>query len=354
MTKELIATNAAEINALILESRRSFGSSALTAVLTLVIITDEEGHYDALRAATTASRAHPSRILAVIRRQADREGSRLDAEVRISGENGPGDVVTLRMYGELAHHPGSVVLPLLLPETPVVAWWPRAAPDIPAEDPLGALASRRITDAMTHPIPSQEISHRVPGYRPGDTDLAWTRLTTWRAMLASTLDAPYGTITGGVVEGEAESSSATLLRAWLQDRLQVPITHHDTGGPGMSAVILHTTKGDISLSRTDTGMATLVRPGWPHREVALKRRSTAELLTEELRRLDPDDIYGATLQALPAVLADSSPKKAKPMPISHNEKAMKVTTVSTSTAGGSTKASTTRTTAKKTPSGQAS
>ncbi len=323
MTKELIATTAAEINATILQARRRNGASSTTAVLTLVIVTDEEGAYDALRAATQASRAHPSRIIAVIRRQADREGARLDAEVRISGENGPGDVVTLRMYGELAHHPDSVVLPLLLPESPVVAWWPRAAPDVPAEDCLGALASRRITDAMQHPIPSQEIASRVPGYHPGDTDLAWTRLTTWRAMLASALDAPYGHITGGVVEGEAESSSATLLRAWLQHRLGVPFAHHDTETPGMSAVIIHTTSGDITLSRTDTGMATLVRPGWPNREVALKRRSTAELLHEELRRLDPDDIYGATLQALPAILQADQPRKAAPLPKQQHKPALK-------------------------------
>ena len=31
-------------------------------------------------------------------------------------------------------------------------------------------------------------------------------------------------------------------------------------------------------------------PGQPDRQVALKRRDTAELIAEELRRLDPDEI----------------------------------------------------------------
>ena len=37
-------------------------------------------------------------------------------------------------------------------------------------------------------------------------------------------------------------------------------------------------------------------PGQPDRHVALKRRETSELIAEELRRLDPDDIYRATVQ----------------------------------------------------------
>ncbi|KPC89877.1 OpcA protein, partial [Streptomyces sp. NRRL F-6602] len=34
----------------------------------------------------------------------------------------------------------------------------------------------------------------------------------------------------------------------------------------------------------------------PKRAVALKRRETAELIAEELRRLDPDDTYAAALR----------------------------------------------------------
>ena len=44
-------------------------------------------------------------------------------------------------------------------------------------------------------------------------------------------------------------------------------------------------------------MATLARPGQPDRHVALQRRDIAELLAEELRRLDPDEIYGESLAA---------------------------------------------------------
>ena len=39
-------------------------------------------------------------------------------------------------------------------------------------------------------------------------------------------------------------------------------------------------------------------PGQPERRVALKRRDTTELITEELRRMDADLVYEQTLKAL--------------------------------------------------------
>jgi glucose-6-phosphate dehydrogenase assembly protein OpcA len=49
----------------------------------------------------------------------------------------------------------------------------------------------------------------------------------------------------------------------------------------------------------------LRRPGEPERRVALHRRDTAELLAEELRRLDPDEVYAEAIEPFlrPAGLA---------------------------------------------------
>jgi glucose-6-phosphate dehydrogenase assembly protein OpcA len=69
-------------------------------------------------------------------------------------------------------------------------------------------------------------------------------------------------------------------------------------GPGITGVAFATADGDISLSRPDGRTATLAWPGRPDRMVALHRRETAELLAEELRRLDPDEVYGETLSRL--------------------------------------------------------
>ena len=140
-------------------------------VLTLVIVTDEENAYDALKAASDASREHPSRIIVVIKRVSRspraRRDARLDAEVRVGSDAGTGETVVLRLHGELANHAQSVVLPLLLPDAPVVVWWPEDAPADPAKDPLGALAQRRITDTYSAEHPLDELSVRAATYRPG-------------------------------------------------------------------------------------------------------------------------------------------------------------------------------------------
>jgi len=55
----------------------------------------------------------------------------------------------------------------------------------------------------------------------------------------------------------------------------------------------------------------LRRPGEPERRVALHRRDTAELLSEELRRLDPDEVYAETIAPFvaPAAPAPAETKK---------------------------------------------
>ena len=63
-------------------------------------------------------------------------------------------------------------------------------------------------------------------------------------------------------------------------------------------MVLTTQQGDITVTRSDGRLATLSSPGQPDRPVALKRRDLDELLSEELRRLDPDDVYAATVKRM--------------------------------------------------------
>ncbi|MEE4541479.1 glucose-6-phosphate dehydrogenase assembly protein OpcA [Streptomyces sp. V4-01] len=300
MKIDLTDTNSSKINAGLIHARRAIGTPAVGMVLTLVIVTDEGSAYDALRAATEASKEHPSRILVVIKRPGrsprDRALTRLDAEVLVGSEAGTGETVVLRMHGELAGHAESVVLPLLLPDAPVVLWWPEDGPENPSADPLGRLGQRRITDAAASEDPVRALGVRADTYAPGDTDLAWTRITGWRSMLAAALDQKHTAIASAVVEGEAYNPSTELLALWLADRLGVPVERRVSDGPGITAARLTTADGEICLDRADGALAELAMPGQPDRHVALKRRETAELISEELRRLDPDDIYRATVQ----------------------------------------------------------
>ena len=72
----------------------------------------------------------------MIRRSA-RGAANLDAEVRI-GDGGAGETVLLRMSGPSTKHPESVVLPLLLPDSPVVVWWPSKAARRPGDRSSGS------------------------------------------------------------------------------------------------------------------------------------------------------------------------------------------------------------------------
>jgi glucose-6-phosphate dehydrogenase assembly protein OpcA len=295
MLIDLTDTTTSQIRGALTRVRDEMGGPTTGVVLNLIIMTDESRQHDAVRAASQAGREHPCRVLAVISRGSHGQ-SRLDAEIR-SGDGAPGQTVLMRLYGPMSLHPDSVVMPLLVPDTPVVTWWPGTAPEAPASEPLGALAQRRITDAAAGTDPAQTLQALATAYRPGDTDLSWTRSTAWRSLLAATVDQTDTAIHGGVVLAEADNPTAELLTAWLASRLGVPFTREVSVGPGITEVRFGVDGGDITVSRNDGRLATLSKPGQPDRHVALHRRDTSDLMSEELRRLNPDEVYGEALAA---------------------------------------------------------
>ncbi len=287
-------TSGGAVAAAIAAERHRMGSAATGMVLSLLILTDEEYQADATAAAVAAARQHPMRIVTMIPRPSRHE-ARLDADIAVGGDDGPGEVAVLRLRGQLADHANSVAIPLLLTDTPVVAYWPEGGPAVPEDDPIGRHAQRRITDAATAEDVGRELTVRRDGYRPGDTDLSWTRLTPWRAVLAAVFDQPTPAVSAAVVSAEEGNPSAVLLATWLRYCLDVPVEQVVSEGPGITEVRLTTSEGDIQVSRTDGVTAILSRPGAPDSRVALPRRDLAELLAEELRRLDPDEVYGEVL-----------------------------------------------------------
>lgn len=294
---ELADTTASAIAAEFVRARRRAGSPAMGMVMTLVFVVDEADAEEAMKAARTASREHPARVIGVIRGDG-RGGGRVDAKVGI-GSGWTGETAMIRLSGEVTKHAESVVVPLLLPDSPVVVWWPTDAPENPGEDPLGHLARRRITDAaaMTR-NKAKALLTQCQAYAPGNTDLAWTRITGWRALLAAALDQHPSKVVSASVTGERISPSTDLLAAWLSDRLRVDVDRRSGPGPGITAVRLETRDGPVSVLRQDGKTATLSVPGQPDRPVALKRRGIDELLAEELRHLDPDEVYADTVEAM--------------------------------------------------------
>ena len=132
-------------------------------------------------------------------------------------------------------------------------------------------------------------------------------MTGWRALLAAALDQPpFDRVTAARVTGASDSPSADLLAAWLALTLRVPVTRAKaTGVDGVVNVRLDRRSGPLELDRPGDDNATLSVPGRVERRVALPKRLDRDCLAEELRRLDPDEVYHAVLTDGMARLQDS-------------------------------------------------
>jgi glucose-6-phosphate dehydrogenase assembly protein OpcA len=296
---DLPDTNVSKISKALVSVRQEGGAVALGRVLTLIIVSHHGVDEEAIEAANDASREHPMRVIVLMEQDPDAE-PRLDAQIRVGGDAGASEVVLLHAYGAAGSNSESLVTGLLLPDAPVVAWWPADTPPVPSKSAIGRIAQRRITDAATQPDPHGWVAHLGTQYAPGDTDLAWTRLTRWREQLAAVVDQPpYSPVDSAEVLGGADSPSTLLLAAWLRLQLDVPVTwrylEHDEWASGIKSVRLRRRTGDILLERPEPGMAVLTQPDQPSHELAFPRRSLRECLAEELRRLDPDLLYGRVI-----------------------------------------------------------
>jgi glucose-6-phosphate dehydrogenase assembly protein OpcA len=296
---DLPASTISRVQKALVTIREEGGAVALGRVLTLIISTIHGEEEEAIEAANDASREHPMRVIVVstARDGGGDEDARLDAQIRVGGDAGASEVILLRAYGDTASDEEGLVTGLLLPDAPVVVWWPGRSPEVVAESPLGHIAQRRITDAASQPDPRQTIVDLADTYQPGDTDFAWTRLTLWRTQLAAVLDQPpYEPVTEVRVDGAPDSPSTLLLAAWLRLQLQVPVvnelTTSGTGSSGIHGVRLVRASGPIVLERAVVDVATLTQPDQPTHDLSLPRRSLRDCLAEELRRLDPDDLFG--------------------------------------------------------------
>ena len=298
MIVDLPASTISRVQKTLVTIREEGGVVALGRVLTLIISTSHGEEEEAIEAANDASREHPMRVIVVSTAPGgDDEEPRLDAQIRVGGDAGASEVILLRAYGDTASDEEGLVTGLLLPDAPVVVWWPGRSPEVVAESPLGHIAQRRITDAAAQKDPNAAIMALADSYAPGDTDFAWTRLTLWRNQLAAALDQPpFEPITAVEVSGAFDSPSTVLLAAWLGLQLKVPVevttSPRATGSSGIHGVQLVRESGTIELERSLVDVATLSMPGQPTHDLSLPRRNLRDCLAEELRRLDPDVLFG--------------------------------------------------------------
>lgn len=301
MIVEIPNTTVSKVAKKLQELRDSGGVVALGRVLTLIIETDSEHSEAAISAANAASRLHPSRIIVLNRNQKTKD-SKLDAQIRVGGDAGASEVVVLNANGMAASNPESLVTGLLLPDAPVVAWWPASCDSNPAGTEIGQIASRRITDAAAQSDPDKFLSQLAKHYTPGDGDMAWTRITLWRAQLAALFDQHLERKVKKItVIGSTDSPSAYLLGLWLEQRLGVKASFQreveSLPVHGVAGVKIEFDSGELEIIR-DGQVAQIRQVGAPDSSVLLPQRSDQDCLIEDMRFLGEDSVYGSVLQGV--------------------------------------------------------
>ena len=170
MIVDLPDTTTSAVSKALVKIREEGGAVALGRVLTLVIAAPLGEEEEAIEAANDASREHPMRVI-VLSKNPDpkaKEDPRLDAQIRVGGDAGASEVIVLRAYGPTASDEEGLVTSLLLPDAPVVVWWPSHGPAEPSSSPLGKIAQRRITDAADAPNPVEALKNLGAHYAPGE------------------------------------------------------------------------------------------------------------------------------------------------------------------------------------------
>ena len=181
--------------------RRSAGGVTSGLALTLVAVVDEKRVREAEAAATIAAAAHPCRLLIVVRSR--RQPAHGQPARRRDRRRRPARPVRGgRACGCTA---GSPCTPSrwscrCSPRTcRWSTWWHEEPPEHIAYDFLGVVADRRITDSAQAMDPVAALRQRAADYAPGDTDLAWTRITPWRTLVAGAFDTVESRVTGATV-----------------------------------------------------------------------------------------------------------------------------------------------------------
>ncbi|MBU5655200.1 MULTISPECIES: glucose-6-phosphate dehydrogenase assembly protein OpcA [Corynebacterium] len=276
-------------------------------VLTLIVMTEEGDDLDnLLTSVRDASHEHPSRVIVIATGSLEEE-TRLDAELRVGGEAGASEIVVMHLHGALADQAEAVVTPLLLPDTPIVAWWPTACPPAPAAVPIGALAQRRITNvAFGSGVDQYDLHVLSSGYKPGDSDMSWGAITLWRGIIASALDRhPHEPVNSVEISGAEHHAAVDFAAGWLLDALSVPVTRRisecEAGAFPITSLVFRRPTADITVMAVDATTVKVSVPGSPESLVSLAVRSEAEVLSEELRHLDSDRTYAHALRALARV-----------------------------------------------------
>lgn len=280
-----MASNVAEIERELSELRDSASEPGRapmqrTSVMTHLAWVPPEWEEAAERTLAGLAERHPSRTILLFPGPNAADALDLDASLQcfpFGDRSVCAEVVRVRLGGERARHPASVVTPLLVADLPVFCRWRGLPPFDEVFDELVDVVDRLIVDSTEWPSDTlsqsyEELARRFE--RTAVSDIAWARTERWRRMLAGAWPFEAREISVRSTHAQAE-----LLRGWLRSRLG-----HD--------VALECEPADVLVSVHVDGEAIDAPPG--------EAPPPSELLSDELDRFTRDRVYEAAVRAAAA------------------------------------------------------
>jgi glucose-6-phosphate dehydrogenase assembly protein OpcA len=311
------------------EAAEHAAAEARASVCNLVTVVSDEAELGVVsNVLDRLSVTNPSRTL-ILLAQHTREADKLEAEVSAqerteSGHRVSTERVLLHAHGEPARHLASLATPLLIPDLPVILWWPgRPQFDNPLFDDLCELADSLVVDTdegfgdadLTRLL---EVARR-PKARASIGDLNWARLMAWRHCAAQFFDMPGMLPRLARIHGvsifygsDGSTAQARLLGGWIRSRMatvgiEVPIEFRadDSHDHGVCRFLIYSSGDDgparFSITRLRGGrLSTQIRLGdqeLAERTVRLELRAPEELLGFELTLPGHDVLFEQALAA---------------------------------------------------------
>jgi glucose-6-phosphate dehydrogenase assembly protein OpcA len=210
----------------------------------------------------------------------------------------------------------AVVLPLAVPDLPVILWCrsPRL-PRLAAFPQLASIAWKVVLDSASFGAPAAMLREMSEALASGRlwADFSWTRLTRWRELIAQIFEnraqlgnLPRVSVVRIAHTGAVPPVSAFYMAAWLIDGLQAagarPRLQFDSvageGSGGLNAVDLRTQDSGLIVSiGLVEGRAAEVRVAGLVSRAVLPAPSDYALMREELSIPARDPVFERTLTA---------------------------------------------------------
>jgi glucose-6-phosphate dehydrogenase assembly protein OpcA len=311
------------------EAAEHAAAEARASVCNLVTVVGNEAELRVVSSVLDRlSVTNPSRTLILLAQQT-READKLEAEVSAqerteSGHRVSTERVILHAHGEPAKHLASLATPLLIPDLPVILWWPgRPQFDNPLFDDLCELADSLVVDTdegfgdsdLTRLL---EVARRQKA-RASIGDLNWARLMAWRHCAAQFFDMPGMLPRLARIHGvsifygsDGSTAQARLLGGWIRSRMatvgiEVPLEFRadDSHDHGVCRLLIYSSGDDgparFSITRLRGGrLSAQIRLGdqeLAERTVRLELRAPEELLGFELTLPGHDVLFEQALAA---------------------------------------------------------